>query len=930
MHDQLAAPNYATVLSQASFQRPRQGNDIIARPRLSALLAELRRLTLVSAPDGYGKTTLVSSWLETLDISHAWLSLSPDHNDPNLFVAYFLTALRALVPGVGHESQSLLVAKRSTARVLAEYLLGELEGIERPIVMVLDNYDAIDASDVHGMVEQLVHLMPPSLCLVLITRRDPTFSLTSLRAYGRLTEIRTNALRFTPAETAEFLRQMLGWPSSEAVAHLLQERSEGWIAGLHVMALHLRGQADVGAMLHNYPAVDRFAVDYLAAEVLQRQPPNIQQFLLTTSILESFCVPLCAAVIGESDGAQAGSYLDYLLSNNLFTDAAGDRDEWYSYQQLFRQVLLNHLAQRMTEQQIAALHARASAWYAREGLVDAAIRHAQAAGDMAAAVSLLAQTRQTLMNREEWRTLRRLLNFFDRATIETYPDLLLSEAWLVLNEGSATGYVSILDRIDRLLGDGNSTGVTHLDHDAKTRLRIEADVLRSQELLVLMRPHEAIELANATMERIPREWQAAGSFLVFSLAGAYQMTGDLACAYSVLDSALTWPQAYPSVFHTRVQAAQCMLQWVAADLDAMLRTTVELRSLAEELRLAEMRAWAHYFAGSIYYQWGELDKAEEALHKVVGQPSIVTATAYANAVCGLALTYQAQARADDARSLTASAMEYLASTNNRMYVVVEALAVELALRQGDMRYATQWAIRAAKPFPLTPAYAPLALPLTRLKVLLALNQAAARKEALLRLVEARDFYRSIHNVRFLIETLALLAWLYAAEKNNDAATEALTEAVLLAQPGALVRVFADIGPDLLPALQMLRERNVAPAFVSQVIAAMRREHEGVQKERGVNAMQSTAAIPAPTPEPQSIANVAGALPELLTPRELDVLILLAQRITNREISRALGISTNTVKQHIGNLLGKLEVADRRQAIVRATELGILPPKHPQG
>lgn len=907
-----------TRLVQARFQRPQFGNDTIARPRLFALLSELRRLTLVSAPDGYGKTVLVSTWLESLGAPYTWLTLDVSHSDPNRFATDFLAAVHVLAPDVGRESHALSVTSTSPSTgklsAITDYVLEEMAGIQRQMIVILDDYDEIQGNETHEIVHELVWRLPRDFHLILITRRDPPFSLASLRAYGLLMEVRTNALRFKPTETTAFLQQVLPMPSDEEAATYLQQKTEGWIAGLHLMTLHLRGLASLDARVERMRDSDRYAVEYLAIEVLQRQSPAMQQFLITTSILDAFCASLCAAVTDDPNPLRATHNLDSLRANNLFVVELGNQRGWYRYQNLFRQVLLDQLAVRMAPHQVADLHTRASTWYAGEGMVEAAIIHAKAAGDATTAVDLLAKRRHDLMNREEWRTLRHLLDLFDRAMIEAYPDLLLVQAWLALSEGRVVQCTPLLDRIDRLLAAAP-------DQATVASLRAEADIVRAEVLFVSMRPHDAIAVAQSVVPQIAPEWQTAGSHLIFSLAGAHQATGSLSQAYTILNQALNRPGAYSSVFQVRILAAQSLIQWVAADLPAMLRTSVQMQTMAEQLHLVEMRSWANCYTGLIYYQWGELDRAERVLQLVTRQPSAVSSLAYANAVCTLALTYQAMGRSADANTLLRTAIDFLGSVDCVALPILHALAAELALRQGDMGTAAQWAISQSINVPQMPALYCLEPMLTKPKVLLALNQANARKEAYTLLSVAQEHYASSHNTRFQIETLILLAGLYQAEKRGADALATLEAALLMAQPGGLVRVFVDSGANLLPLFHALGEHQVAPTLVGQICAAIQSEQQPANLPGANRTTQPGASVVSVSERPNDI-NSHGLL-EPLTRREVDVLALMARRMTNQEIARSLDISAHTVKQHVGNIFGKLQVADRRQAIARAIELGVL-------
>ena len=356
----------------------------------------------------------------------------------------------------------------------------------------------------------------------------------------------------------------------------------------------------------------------------------------------------------------------------------------------------------------------------------------------------------------------------------------------------------------------------------------------------------------------------------------------------------------------------CIIQWVAADLPALLRTARRALSLAEELNLPEAQAWANYFIGAVFYHWNELDRAVARLEPIVQQPYSVNGITFASASCALALTYQAQGRSAEARAVTAAAVDYLRATNNLCLNMLEIFQVELALRQGKLGAATQWAALHAAPGPLAPVLDFVAPQLVRPKILLAQSSAAARQEAVQLLLAARDYFAAIHNTRFLIETLALLALAWWDERDTEA-LDVLAEALRLAAPGGLVRVFVDIGPQLLPPLELLAARNVAPAFIAQIVAALLREYPAAAAQSGAVLVKPQLLVP-------------HGLLEALTPREQEILALLAQRLTNKEIAHTLGISADTVKEHISNLLGKLAVADRRAAVAKAVSAGLLPPE----
>ena len=596
----------------------------------------------------------------------------------------------------------------------------------------------------------------------------------------------------------------------------------------------------------------------------------------------------------------------------------------------------------LTPLEIAALHTRASAWLASAGYVEEALTHAIAAGDMQAAVHLIAQQRHPLMNQERWETIYRWLGLFDRATIDQHAVLLLTEAWLMLSQSQVVGsggtraaggmhpsgglaaHVDVtacrllLEKLDAVLAREKAAATTAEAQLALDQLEAETAVLRCALLYATAAPDAIIALASDALAHLPPAWQMARSQALLVLAAARQMRGELAEAYALFEDSPHQPLPDLIAYQARMGVGLCMIHWVAADLPALLLTAGRALPLAEELNLAETLGWANYFTGAVYYHWNELDRAAAALEPIVQQPvqqpDGINGNTFASASCALALTYQAQGRSAEAHRVTVTAIDYLRATNSLCLNLMEIFEVELALRQGKVGAATQWAALHARPGLPAPVMDFVASQLTRPKILLARSSPAARQEAVHLLLAARDYFAAIHNTRFLIETLALLA-LARWDEDGTGAVAALAEALRLAAPGGLLRVFVDIGPQLLPQLELLAARNVAPTFVAQIVAALQREYPTAEVRPGAVLRANRLPVPAH----------AGAMLEALTPREQEVLALLAQRLTNKEIAHTLGIAVDTVKEYISNLFGKLAVDDRHAAVAKALALGLLPP-----
>jgi len=443
------------MINHFSAGRWRQRSKIIMRPRLFGLLAEPRPVTLVVAPAGYGKTALVESWLQTLDLPRAWLTLEQRHRELARFATDLATALRPLLPA----GAAPLLQEQMAAPAPLDGLLAQLHTLRRPGILVLDDCHLLEHSAPQAFISRIAQQPPRNLRLVLLTRCDPPLARTSLRAHGLLTEVRTNALRFTAAETAALLAQMPGALADDATVARLLEATEGWIAGMVLAFLDLRDHTEAAAALTRLQQGNPHILEYLTGEVLDQEPPAVQEFLVKTAILDRLHPALCATLLDTADDSQ--DVLSVLRENNLFIHEAEGDGGWLRYMGLFRQGLLVQLQQRFGPDEITRLHARASRWFAEAGMIDEALRHALAAGDPQHAIQLVAQRRHDLMNSEEWSTLQRWMDYFDRAAITRSPDLSLAEGWLLLNQGANSGAWLLAgahrpDARCRRAADGNS------------------------------------------------------------------------------------------------------------------------------------------------------------------------------------------------------------------------------------------------------------------------------------------------------------------------------------------------------------------------------------------------------------------------------------------------------------------------------------------
>jgi LuxR family maltose regulon positive regulatory protein len=435
-------PDQDQILLQTKLHQPRLPRDLVVRARLVEGLNDVidHPLALVCAPAGFGKTTLIASWLEgraagqaemAAPLPSAWLSLDESDSDLNLFLRYFIVALRTIFNDACAETLALLQAQRQPPQaVLYATFSNELDELPGEALLVLDDYHTIHGAEVHNLLGELALHWPKPLHLVLISRTSPPIPLGGLRAKGMIGEIRTRDLRFTTQETAAYLsRTQFALMSQEALP-LLEERFEGWPAGLHLAALSLRSAGSQEAVLSALSGENANITGYLVDEVLTHQNPAIHAFLLKTSILDRFCASLCEAVLGEMDGAwDARACLDWIERAELFITPLDNRREWYRYHHLFQELLQQRLSAEVGSEQVANLHCRASAWFEAQGLLDEALHHALAGGDLDLAARQMNAGLREVLNREDRPVLERWLRLLPEEMIQQRPDLLMLRVW---------------------------------------------------------------------------------------------------------------------------------------------------------------------------------------------------------------------------------------------------------------------------------------------------------------------------------------------------------------------------------------------------------------------------------------------------------------------------------------------------------------------
>jgi len=810
-------------LIKTKLHRPLPGREILRRPRLIELLDSGSNLplTLIAAPAGSGKTTLLSDWLATCRCPNAWLSLDESDHDLDVFLSYFVAAIRTVFPDACSGMVAMLqAAVLPPQHVLAATLSNEIDSLRdepalaagQRLVLVLDDYHLLHSPAVDELLIALLRHPSPALRLILTSRSDPALPLPAWRARGQLLEIRYQHLRFDEGEIALYLHQTLGVAPSDETSAALAQRTEGWITALHLASIYARHAPNPDDLLAGVQVGDRHAMDYLVNEVLALLPAGLQDFLLKTAILDRLCGPLVEAVTGVGDPVCDGrAHLEWLEHANLFIIALDD--QWYRYHHLLQRLMQSRLHRQLSGPQIAELHRRASAWFASQGLVEEAIMHALAGGDETDAVQIVEARRHEAMNREHWHYLERWLRLMPHRLVDKHPELMLLEAWILQRQWRFQDIAPLLERIDASIDAGAAQA------DAAV-LRAEVDVLRSLVCYYRLEGEASAAYADRALATLPMACSSMRGMAWLYCAGGRQVQGDMAGARMILQAALQEDRYHLNAFPSRVLIGQCIMYWMTTDLASLSLTATHFLNLAHERRLSESVWWAHYYRGCAAYQRNDLAAAERDFTVVVEQRYIAHSLPFSESAYGLAAVWQAQGAGEAARTLIESVLAYGMEINNlRVQMDAQAFQAWLALSQGCQTAALRWAATVDLNAPLTPMTAFHMAAIALAKVLLSDKSPASLEKATALLARLQSHVEETANTRFQVEVLALYALLEDTLGRQEAALAHLQTAVALAQPGGLVRVFVDLGAPMARLLSLLVRQDPAAAWAAELLQA---------------------------------------------------------------------------------------------------------------
>ncbi len=872
----------------------------VLRPRLIERLNDglPRKLTLISAPAGFGKTTLLSEWIAGCGQPTAWLSLDEGDRDPARFLTYLVAALQKIEANVGQGVLGILQAPQPPPiESILTVLVNEITTIPDDFIFILDDYHVIESQPVDQVLTFLVDHLPPPMYLVVASREDPQIPLARYRASGQLNELRAAELRFSSSESAEFLNEMMGLnlPAEDIAA--LETRTEGWIAGLQLASLALQGNLarqghqDAAGFIKSFTGSHHFVLDYLLEEVLQQQPRSIQTFLLRTSILGRLCGPLCDAVLLDPSGSGQAT-LEYLDHTNLFIIPLDNERGWYRYHHLFADLLRQRLHRGIApsiedeRESVAELHVRASIWYEGNGLELEAFHHAAEANDIDRAERLIEGKEMPLQFRGALAPILHWLESLPTTVLDARPSL-----WLT--------YVSVL------LGTGHASTIEQKLQAAERALQNAKPNDRTRDLVGRIAAGRAmLALSQHQLETIIAQGQRALEYLhpnnlpfrtsvACNLGYAYQLQGNRVEARKAYSDAASISKATGNPINEILALVGLgYIQEVDNQLYLATQTYQHILQLVADLPFP-LVCEAHLGLARICYEWDDLNAAEQHVRR--GIPLARQLENTDRSIVGEVFLARLKVAQGDVIGATAILVQANQSAHQHNFVLqipeIAAAQALVLIRQGNLEAAAHLAQTHN-------------LPLIHARVFLAQRSpsvALAVLEPLRQQMEARG-WADAHLKVMVLQSVALLAH---GEKVK--AVQLLGVALALAELGGFIRTFVDEGTPMARLLYEALAQGISTDYVQRLLAAF-----------PIDEPALTA--------PSRARNDGTTLAQSLSIRELEVLHLVAEGLTNQEIATKLYLSLHTVKVHVRNIIAKLGAINRTQAVAKGRALGLLSPE----
>jgi LuxR family maltose regulon positive regulatory protein len=861
--------------------------EFVPRPHLIGRLNDglHRKLTLISASAGFGKTTLVANWCRQADHSTSWLSLDQNDNDPVRFFSYLIAALQKIDPEICQTAQTILpTSQLIDLEPLLINLTNEINEKLGPFFLILDDYHVIAASEIHQAVAFLIDHAPAHMHLIILTRSDPPLPIARLRGRGQLTELHTADLRFSVDEVEAFLIKLMGLRLSHEDILSLQKRTEGWIVGLQLAALSMRRYEEKAAFIHSFTGSQRFTLDYLTEEVLKQQSLEIQTFLLQTSVLERLSGPLCNAVTERTDSQEI---LEFLEANNLFVFSLDEDRTWYRYHRLFADVLHNQL-RSSDPNLIQTIHQRACSWLEEQGFVGHSIHHAIAANDIENASRLVEKHALSMLMQGEIVTLFNWISWVENLDGE--------RAWLSVYKSWGFTLTGQFDLADLWLKNAVING-SALAPETEQALLGHIEAIHAFLASVRGDAEAAIRFAKNALKFLPEDEQTVRSIVHLIIGFTFRLTGDFDQAIKFLQDAQRSGQV---LGHKYIELGALTSMSDLIRSQGKLHQAHEIEN--EVLKLSTQQngqnlptaRWPFLGLGWIHYEWNNL-----AIAKTQTQNAIALSQQwkdFINLVQSFDLMskiYIAQGELDRAHQMISQAENLSRTHALPLTSWVKASRIRYWLAQGNLEAVTHWVnhcgLSTLDEIILQEEAEYLAF--TRASLATGDFQRALQFSKPLMI-----FTEKLDRVGSLIETLNLRALAFQAAKNPSKALTTLARALKLAKPEGYIRTFVDEGKPMESLLRLAQTKGISKSYAHKLLSAFTDNKTSAQPDQH--------------------------LVDPLSKRELEVLRLIGEGLSNREIAQELVVAVSTIKTHVNHIYRKLDVNSRTQAVAKSQQLGL--------
>lgn len=908
-------------LLSTKFYIPPRRSGLVTRSHLTSRLNDglvpAKRLILLSAPTGYGKTTLLTEWISQLEsnfhfssgdgspnsesnfLKIAWLSIDESDNDVLHFLTYLVAAFHCIDERIGAAADTLLQTPSSSSvsyEVIIRSLINDLAEYQGIIILILDDYYLVNIQEIHKLINYLLDHLPEQVHIVIATRSDPPLSLARRRARNQMVEIRQVELRFSKQETESFLNQVMQLNLSPHDINALELRTEGWAAGLHLVALNLQGRTDHSDFIHAFSGSSRYILEYLIEEVFNRQTESVQYFLLATSILDRMTAPLCDVITGLNDSQMM---LEMLEGGNLFIYPLDQNRQWYRYHRLFVEFLNNRLRHTNVMEpsqlfnidiDVAVLHQRASQWFEKQGDIEDAIKHSIEAEDYERAADIIEKNAQKFILTEESHSFLHFFRALPETLIYRRPRLCLTYAWYMF----ITGQVEVVKRL--LQHVKGSIPADDFDiHAEIDAIRTIVDVLNGDV-------PGSIQVARKALEIIPDDNLNMRAMILFNLGMAYDMQGDVQSATEI------YRDAYNVSNETNLIVIQLLSQVQLADLKVLQGCLLDAEALylnsienaSERGRRLPLTSIIYAGIGKLYYEWNDLVKAEQYLKECI-ELSLQWESTDMRAIGSIYLALVKMAQGDDE-----SAFDYVKKSDEAIQGdllsmptanVTRAFSTRLCLMAGDIKKASQWQSEYQREREKSAINQVHIEDATLARIYLAIN---APNEAMRLLEKQIKYSEKAGMLNNVIEDLVLQSLALELQGKSSQAVILLFRALSMAESEKYCRIFIDEGALMLALLQKAKAQDMLPAYIEHLISQFPEEMR----------------------EGHLHHHTANGLFDSLSEREIEVLRLISKGLSNAEIAKKLYLSHSTVKTHVNNLYHKLGVNSRVQAVIRSREIGL--------